>query len=220
MQENLSLKHIYRAAKDAQITKSPLILMLHGFGSNENDLYSFANELPKSCVIISVQAPYAMGFGGYSWYNLEFKANGDKVSDIPQALSSLQTLNNFIDECIKHYPIDSEKIYLLGFSQGTILSLALAANYPKKVKGIIGLSGYFNRELLLEKLDASALKHIGFFISHGIYDDVIPVNAARATRALLENENLEVAYHEYPAAHGVSPENFRDMKLWLEEALR
>ena len=196
--------------------KNPLLLLLHGYGSNEEDLFSFASELPDDSYVISVRAPYDLQPYGHAWYAIHFDADENKFSDNVQAKQSVEIIASFIDEIVKQYPIDTENVTLIGFSQGAILSYATALTYPEKISKVVALSGYFNQEILPEVIDTKAISHLKFFVSHGSVDQVIPVDWARKAKPALENLGLEVEYQEYPIGHGVSPKNFFDFKNWLQ----
>lgn len=196
--------------------KNPLLLLLHGYGSNEEDLFSFASELPQDHYVISVRAPYDLQPYGHAWYAIHFDADENKFSDNVQAKQSVELIAGFIDEVVKQYPIDAKNVTLIGFSQGAILSYATALTYPEKVAKVVALSGYFNQEIMPEVIDTKAISHLKFFVSHGSVDQVIPVEWARKAKPALENLGLETEYHEYPVGHGVAPQNFFDFKNWLQ----
>ena len=196
--------------------KNPLLLLLHGYGSNEEDLFSFASELPNDSYVISVRAPYDLQPYGHAWYAIHFDVDENKFSDNVQAKQSVELIAGFIDEIAKQYPIDAKNVTLIGFSQGAILSYATALTYPEKVAKVVALSGYFNQEIMPEVIDTKAISHLKFFVSHGSVDQVIPVEWARKAKPALENFGLEVEYHEYPVGHGVAPQNFFDFKNWLQ----
>ncbi|HCQ77380.1 MAG TPA: phospholipase, partial [Leeuwenhoekiella sp.] len=103
----------------------------------------------------------------------------------------------------------------LGFSQGCILSYAVALTYPEKIKNVIGLSGYVNEAIVTPKSDLNAYKHLSVFSSHGTVDQVIPVEAARKIAPYLATLGIESNLKEYPVGHGVAPQNFFDLKDWL-----
>jgi phospholipase/carboxylesterase len=195
--------------------QNPLLILLHGYGSNEEDLFSFATELPDDCYVISVRAPYDLQPYGHAWYAIHFDADENKFSDNAQAKESVELIASFIDEIVKQYAIDTKNVTLIGFSQGAILSYATALTYPEKIAKVVALSGYFNQDILPEVIDTKAISHLKFFVSHGSVDQVIPVEWARKAKPALENLGLEVAYHEYPIGHGVAPQNFFDFKNWL-----
>ena len=196
--------------------QNPLLILLHGYGSNEEDLFSFASELPQDHYVISVRAPYELQPYGHAWYAIHFDADENKFSDNVQAKQSVEVIGSFIEEVVKQYPINTKNVTLIGFSQGAILSYATALTYPEKVSKVVALSGYFNQDIMPEVIDKNAISHLKFFVSHGSVDQVIPVEWARKAKPALENLGLEVEYHEYPVGHGVAPQNFFDFKNWLQ----
>lgn len=215
---NLSLFHIIR---ESSITseKAPLIILLHGYGSDENDLFSFAPELPKELFIISVRAPYPLDPFGNAWYAINFDSNQNKWSNDEQAAKSRDLIAKFIDEAIENYPVKSSSVTLLGFSQGTILSYAVALNYPEKIKNVIALSGYINKEILPEQADVFSYRHLDFYCSHGTDDQVIPVQWGRQAQPFLNSLNIKNKYSEFPVGHGVSPQNFFEFREWLKNRI-
>jgi phospholipase/carboxylesterase len=213
---NLSLEYKIREPK-IKLDKNPLLLLLHGYGSNEEDLFSFATELPDEYYIISARAPYDMQYGAFAWYAINFDADENKFSDHEQAKVSRDLIAGFIDELIQNYPIDTDKISLIGFSQGAILSYAVALSYPEKVQKVVAMSGYLNLEIVHEDYLKNNFTNLKIFASHGTVDQVIPVEWARKTPSILENLGINITYKEYPIGHGVAPQNFYDFKNWLQE---
>ena len=216
--KKLSLEYLIRYPKNT--TKNPpLLVMLHGYGSNEQDLFSFAHELPDELLIISARAPLSLGFGSYAWYTIHFNNDSKNYSDIPEAKHALTKIAVFIEEIKQEYQINSNNIFLLGFSQGTILSAAFAINNPEKIQHVVALSGYINNELIHENLEEKLFKNLDFFVSHGTVDQVIPVDWARKTPKLLDDFGIKNIYHEYPVGHGVAPQNFYDLNTWIKKRL-
>lgn len=212
--KKLLLEHNYRAAKNPSETP-PAIIMLHGFGSDENDLFSFVSELPNDYAIISLKAPIKMQPYGNAWYNIYFDDSQGKFSDDEQAIASRELVSRCIDEVVELYKVDKTNITLLGFSQGTILSFAVALSYPEKVKNVIGLSGYINQEILKKGYAENDFSKLKVYTSHGSVDQVIPVQWAQKTKPFLENLNIECKYSEFPVGHGVAPQNLQELKNWL-----
>lgn len=211
---NSSLHYIVRQPKVA-VENPSLLILLHGYGSHEMDLYSFADELPDELLIVSVRAPYEMGYGGYAWYALNLDADNNKFSDLNQARESLDKIAGLIDALKQeHQP---QKTFLLGFSQGAILSYALSFLHPNKVQHVIALSGYLNSELLPEELSTTI--NTDYYVSHGTVDQVVPVEWARKSIPFIESLGLQCIYSEYPVGHGVAPQNFFSFKKWIEDRL-
>jgi len=196
-----------------------LLIMLHGYGSNEQDLFSFAQELPSELLIVSVRAPLSIGFGGYAWYSINFEADRDNFSNLEEANTALKSIDVFIEGLLDKYKPDPTRIFLMGFSQGTILSLAYALNHPGKIQHVIALSGYVNQKLIKMPLEASTYRDLDIFASHGTVDQVIPVEWARRTPEFLDKLKIEHEYKEYPVGHGVAPQNFFDLLSWIRKRL-
>ncbi len=215
--QQLQLEHQYRASNSKDPKNAPLIIMLHGYGSDENDLFSFASELPSKYAIISLKGPYSLNPHGNAWYAIHFDNVDGKWSDDNQAINSRDRVVSVINEIIEKYPVDKNNITLLGFSQGTILGLSIALSYPKKIKNIIGLSGYVNEGILKKDYHKNDFKNLNIYSSHGTLDQVIPVEWARKTKTFLSNIIPDLTYNEFPVGHGVSPQNFYDFKNWLEK---
>jgi phospholipase/carboxylesterase len=213
--KDLSLFHLIRPSKNTGAKASALFL-LHGYGSNEEDLFSFAPELPEELCIISIRAPFALQPFGYAWYSIHFDAPQGKWNDVQQAGETRERLRSFIGEAVEAYNLDENHINLLGFSQGSILSYALALSYPKQFRSVVALSGYIDQEMLLaewQKKDHSALE---VYASHGQLDPVIPISWAQQSADFLARIDLKsFQFREFPVGHGVSAENFRDFKNWL-----
>ncbi|HMC01261.1 MAG TPA: alpha/beta fold hydrolase [Flavobacteriaceae bacterium] len=217
MSNNLSLIHIVR--ESCLKENAPVLVMLHGYGSDENDLFSFASELPKELFIVSARAPYSMMPFGNAWYAINFDAGKGKWNDNEQALKSRDLIATFIDEVVATYPVSKNNVSLLGFSQGTILSYAVALTYPEKVKNIIALSGYIHQDILPENFDDKDYSHLDFYCSHGSVDQVIPVDWARKNSPFLKSLHIKHQYSEFPVGHGVAPQNFYEFKDWLTQRI-
>jgi len=217
MNKKLPLNHIYRNSTLKQ--NAPLLIMLHGYGSDENDLFSFARELPKELFVISIQAPYLLKPQGYAWYAINFDENQNKWNDNEQAKQSMDILVKCIDAACEKYPVDKNNVSVLGFSQGTILGMATALNHQTKIKNIIGLSGYINHEILPNDLKARDYSNLNFYCSHGTVDQVIPVDWARQTPEFLKSLNIKHTYSEFPTGHGIGPKNFYELKSWISNKI-
>mgnify|MGYP000312505511 CR=1 FL=1 len=183
---DLSLYHIIRESSLNE--NAPLLILFHGYGSDENDLFSFASELPEELFIISVRAPYAMQPFGNAWYAINFDAEQGKWSDTEQAKESRDLIAKFIDEAIEAYPVDANNVNLLGFSQGTILSYAVALTYPEKIKNIIALSGYVNTDNQTADVFQLNGNNLELSLSNdGVATQSVDLSSINATRTLIED---------------------------------
>lgn len=212
---NLSLEYLIREPK-IKAKKNPVLVLLHGYGSNEEDLFSFSSELPDHYYVISARAPFDLQYKSYAWYAINFDADENKFSDHNQARESRDLIAVFIDELVANFPIDSNKVTLVGFSQGAILSYAVALSYPEKIERVAAMSGYLNTEILKNDFLKNSFSKLTIFSSHGTVDQVIPVEWARKAKPFLDNLGVKTIYKEYPIGHGISPQNFYDFKNWLD----
>jgi len=213
--QNLSLEHLI---KPSSLTgKAPVIILLHGYGSDENDLFSFASELPEKYLIVSAKAPHTMQPYGNAWYEINFDADQNKFTNDEQAIESRELIVKFINEVVDNYHADSEKVTLLGFSQGAILSYSVALSYPEIINKVVALSGYIHPSIFKENYENNDFSKLKIYGSHGSIDQVIPVDWARKNKPFLENLEIDYKYSEFPVGHGVNPQNFKEFKDWLEE---
>ncbi|MDE2901581.1 MAG: alpha/beta fold hydrolase [Chloroflexota bacterium] len=198
-----------RARADAY----PTLVLLHGRGDSAAGILPLAYEFERDdLLVISVQAPLELGgvmAGGYEWYRFEQPPSVNEAT----LRASLETLAEFLDTVKASYPVDPERVVLLGFSQGAVISLGAQALGPESVAGVVALSGYFPIEV---EPGAGNLVGRPAFVAHGIHDDIIPVEAGRRTRDLLERHGVDLTYREYPMAHSVSAEEMADAQSWLE----
>lgn len=216
--KKLSLPHLVREPGREGLTAPPLLLLLHGIGSNEDDLFGLAPYLDERFRVVSARAPVALDYGGYGWFRIDFTPRG-MVADIEQAKRSLAMLSIFIDELVGAYGADGGRVYLMGFSQGAMMSLALLVTSPEKVAGVVAMSGRLPRQVLELEPDREALAGKPVLVTHGLYDPVLPIDNGHAVRDYLSELPVELKYREYPMQHEVSMESLRDVTQWLTETL-
>ena len=195
----------------------PTLVLLHGRGTNAGDLLPLAPELGgDDWLAIAPQAPYelqgALGLG-YAWYH--FKQTGQPKQ--PGFDQVLVRLDAFLDAVVAGYPVDPARVFLLGFSQGAVVSLAAGLRRPDRVAGIVALSGYLAESIHLT--DEAGAGGPPVFMGHGSLDDLIPVEAGRQAREWLAAHGVPVSYHEYPAGHTITAEELDDVRAWLAERL-
>ena len=196
---------------------SPLLLMVHGFGSNEEDLFSFSRALPSELTIVSLRGPVNIQNMGYAWYDISIDFKGNKIYDTQKAIDSRNKIVKCIDMCVSMYNTDKNNVTLMGFSQGSILVNAIALSYPKKINNVISLSGGIDPNII--DLSKSNLNKLNFYISHGTQDEVLPYNQAKESLDFLKNNNIDFEFQSYPVGHGVCPENFKAMLTWLNKKI-
>ena len=197
---------------EGKAEKNPTIILIHGYGSNAKDLFSFAPYLPKSHTIIALQAPISMGQGSYAWYPLGMNETGAVTSDVDQAWKVVDLLIENIEALSRKHALDPDDTSLFGFSQGAILSWALAFKYPEKVRRIIALSGLIHESVPMQKKPEFLA-----YAAHGTEDTVIKIDQAREYILPLSQKYDEIEYNEFNDGHTVSQENFTALMKWIDK---
>ena len=186
-----------------------LVIFLHGLGSNGDDLLQLAedrfSDILPDAHFISPNAPIELPpmptfFGfmkGYQWFDW---IPDDKEEMLRQAKKSSVILDSFIDEQLERFNLEPKNLVLIGFSQGTVMSLLTGLNREKKIGGIIGYSGaLLNREEFKSSPDICLI--------HGTMDDVVPFTAMENAKEALQNSGVRVETHAIEGlAHGINEE--------------
>lgn len=202
----------YLVREPEQITSStPILFMLHGYGSNEQDLFSFREDLPKDWILVSFRAPKATEFEGYSWFDIDFQ-NPENFIEIPQAEEAVSIILQNILAIINNYGLTDAKVHLCGFSQGGILSYVLALQNPELFNKVAIMSAYPEEKLLKNIVrEKKKLENLRFFISHGTDDAIIPLDWSSKTSELLYDLSCYFSFREYMNGHGVNQKNYIDL---------
>lgn len=211
-----SLYYLFREPKIKQ-EKPPLLILLHGVGSNEQDLFSFAEYLPEQFLVVSARAPHTLGKDSYGWYEVDFSSGKPTIRQDQAEQSRLQLIA-FIDLLKTKHVFDEQQVYFCGFSQGAILSYSAGLTRPDKIKGIALMSGR-----LLEEVKPIILKDklstLHVYISHGTNDGVLGVHYAQEANAYLKQLGLKPVYKEYTEGHSINHDMLSDLINWLKQQI-
>ncbi|WP_434557721.1 alpha/beta fold hydrolase [Pseudomonas sp. Z5-35] len=205
----------YLARADEQARNRPLVIFLHGSGSNEEDLLSLADELPKHYNYLSVRAPKSMDPGRYQWFAK--KGEGAYDGDTSDLKASGKMLLDFIEKARAKYPTDASNVYLVGFSQGAMMSYEVALRHPEVVGGIAAMGGRVLPVLRAELTPDESRRALAVFIGHGTADPIIPYQDGTDADTFLKTLALEPEFHAYPGlGHNISALEVKDLRAWLE----
>ena len=196
----------------------PTILTLHGRGANALDLLGLA---PYICggrfLIICPQGPLEIPIGpeasGYAWYPMSMGG----PPDIASMLASRQRLQQFLDECLARYPIDAEKLAILGFSQGGVMAYSLALAHPDRFAALAALSSWLPPELVPHLSLSDSAQALPTLVQHGTQDSTIEVERARHSVEILRQARIPLTYREYEMGHEIRPRSLSDLSAWLDE---
>jgi phospholipase/carboxylesterase len=194
-----------------EVCPHPTLILLHGRGTDENDLLDLASSFDSRLLVVSIRAPFKFPYGGYTWFDLDEQSgvNAD------QLIEGCDALIKCLDDIQQKYLVDLSRIFLFGFSMGAMISLTVSLCNPKRFKGIVAHSG------LLPQIDKlkyrwNDLNEISFFIAHGTYDPIVPVEMSRQTHQRLVDAKADVLYREYPIQHMICEESLIDAATWLQ----
>lgn len=212
----MELKYLLREPQNITST-TPLLILLHGYGSNEEDLFSFISDLPSDWLVVSFRAPLDTDFGGYAWYNIDFN-NPDNFIDTDQARQALKAIMEAIEKIKSQYNLTESNTHVAGFSQGGVLTYALALTYPKYFKKVVCMSTYPDPKLLTQiSTNKKDFQHMTFFISHGAEDAVIPLEWGRKAADLLYDLSAYFTFREYMSGHGINQKNYMDLMEFFKK---
>jgi phospholipase/carboxylesterase len=208
---------IYKVNQPSKKTeKTPVIIMLHGYGSNEEDLFALARSFDDRFITFSLRAPFVADGQGYSWYKLDFLPQKQFNYDYKQAKESRAKILSFISNACKAYKADSTQVFIMGFSQGAIMAYEVALSKPEKIKGVVALSGKLLDETKKTKTDAIILSEVKFFIAHGSMDNVIDFKEGEDASKFLQSKKNNVSFKSYEMPHSINGKELNDIKIWLK----
>jgi phospholipase/carboxylesterase len=187
----------------------PGLLMLHGRGADEHDLLGLAGALDPRLLVVSARAPLPLGWG-HHWYELLDIGR----PDLETFARSLSLLHEFIPQVVAGYNIDPQRLYLLGFSQGAMMSGAVVLTRPELAAGAVLLSGYLPLHAG-PPIQEERLAGYPFFVAHGSHDPVIPVAFGREARDFLTRAGTDLTYREYPSDHRIVEPELAEVAAWL-----
>jgi phospholipase/carboxylesterase len=218
-QQQLSLVHLVREPSVRTEAPPPLLLLLHGVGSYEGDLMALAPYLDGRFFVVSARAPITLGPGSYAWYHVNFSGDDRIVQDPEEGMRSRELILRFVQECVEAYALDPSQVYLMGFSQGAIMSLATVLHQPERFAGLVAMSGRVVPDLVRDMAPPERLAGLPVLVIHGTRDEVLPIHNGRGIRSMLEKLPVNLTYHEYDMAHQITGESLEEVTSWLAARL-
>jgi phospholipase/carboxylesterase len=225
LSESLLIKHLARPPDAPHGARAPLLMLLHGVGSNEEDLFNLAPQLDPRFYVLSLRGHYEIAPNQFGWYERAFTPMGHEPN-VEQAESSRRNLAEFIVQAVEHYEADPDLVFLMGFSQGASLCLASLLTEPRNIKGVVSIAGRLLAALFKpgspmggKLADAPDLAKRALFLGHGISDQTTPIEMARGAEKILSRAPLEMTYREYEMGHEIGERCLREMDVWLRTQL-
>ncbi|MPS72644.1 MAG: phospholipase [Chryseobacterium sp.] len=191
--------------------ETPILFMLHGYGSNEEDLFGFVPTLPEDWIVVSFRAPKDSNYGGYAWFDINFNEPYNFL-DENEGNEAVKLVMENIMSVSNRYGLTNNPTHLCGFSQGGIIVYSLALQYPDMFSKIACLSSFPEDKMLKHIVkDKKRYEKLRFFISHGTDDAVIPLEWGRKAADLLYDLSAYFSFREYMSGHGVNQKNYLDL---------
>ena len=190
------------------------LVLFHGRGADELDLYPLLDYLDPECRLLGVtpRGPFSFPPGGAHWYQLQEVGFPDRET----FLASYDEVGGWLDSYLAEHAITHDKTVLGGFSQGAVMaySFGLASGRPRPA-ALIALSGFIPTVDGFE-LDLTEIPPVA--IGHGTFDPVISVEFGRQARKVLEEAGASILYREYPLSHAIDPNFLVELRAWLAQA--
>ncbi|MGY1446975.1 alpha/beta hydrolase [Pseudomonas chlororaphis] len=212
LHDDLPLLYLEQAPADSR--DRPLVIFLHGYGSNEEDLFGLKDGLPADYTYLSVRAPQTVEEGSYQWFHKQGEGAYDGVT--AELADSAKLIDEFVRQALAKYHTRADRVFLVGFSQGAIMAYELGLRHPQAVRGIAALSGKILPVLRSQLKSGEGLERLAIFIAHGTADMRLPYSDGSEADSLLRGLGLAPQFHAYPGiGHTISDTELQDLNRWL-----
>ena len=202
------------------------LIVLHGLGADGKDFVPIAQELDlRSIGPVRFVFPHAPirtvtlngGMAMRAWYDI-LGTDLVRREDEPGLRASAAEVQALIDREVAR-GIPSERIVLMGFSQGCAMTLLTGLRSPQRLAGLVGLSGYLPlaQTTATERSDANRL--VPIFLAHGRQDPMVQLARGTASRDALQALGYQIEWHDYAMPHSVCAEEIADLNRWLLKVL-
>ena len=213
---DLPLHSLHRPAA-AQIAEPWLLVLMHGVGSNEQDLFGLAPYIPETFHVVSLRAPYRMGPNANAWFEFGVNPDGSRTIDEEQEIASRALVVQTVEALTRQLNVPASRVIVGGFSQGGIMSLSVLLTKPDLVAGAMALHSRLLPEVLSQVAPASAFAGKQLWVSQGLQDNVIPVANGHFIVKQVEPLGLNLTYREFEGAHEIRPQELTALVAWLQQ---
>ncbi|KIQ36212.1 phospholipase [Variovorax paradoxus] len=214
-QLHLPLKFLEHSAQ-ANVREPWLLVLMHGVGSNEQDLFGLARLMPPQFHVLSLRAPYVLSPDAYAWFEFGVLPNGERQIDEAQERESRFLVGEMIESAAQQLGVPPERIVVGGFSQGGIMALSLLLTQPAKLRAAMVWHSRLLSQVVPHIAPPEAFEGKALWVSHGSADNVIPPGAAQVTRELARTLPLALSGSDFPGAHEIRPAELQGSIAWLQ----
>ena len=211
----LPLTFLQRPA--AATTPRPwLLVLMHGVGSNEQDLFGLAPQIPERFHVLSLRAPFRMGPGSHAWFDFSIEPSGERTINEAQEAQSRTLVAQTVESAAAQLGIPPDRVVVGGFSQGGIMALSLLLSRPELMRAALVWHSRLLAQIVPHIAPADAFHGKHLWLSHGTQDNVIPLAAAQSIRRQVQTLPLRLSYEEFNSAHEIRPAELAHTVTWLQ----
>lgn len=201
---------------NAGVREPWLLVLMHGVGSNEQDLFGLARLMPPQFHVLSLRAPYVLSPDAYAWFEFQVLANGERHINEEQERESRFLIGEMIASASQQLGVAPERVVVGGFSQGGIMALSLLLTQPAKVRAAMVWHSRLLPQVVPHIAPPEAFEGKALWVSHGSADNVIAPSAAQATRELARGLPLALSGADFPGGHEIRPAELQGTLAWLQ----
>ncbi len=198
------------SAPERERGKRPLLVLMHGYGSHEGDLFGMSPALPLGPVIASLRAPIPEN-GGWAWFSRADNALGEPYPEFVDAAAGL--VLDWLDT------LEYTTVSLLGFSQGAAVALQLNRAAPGRFAATVSLSGFVASGVHVGDAELERLRPPVFW-GRGTADTMIPTSSVDRTAAWLPDHSTATIHIYEELGHAISPQELKDFSVFLHDSLK
>ncbi len=192
-----------------QSGQKSLLILLHGKGSNEEALQEDGEAIAPESILLSLRAPIRLGRIAFAWFQ-----------DLSEAGTVLENLSEAIQEIASTENIPLHRVFVLGFSQGAILTLGLYLQGKLTLGGYLACSGRVLPEFASFARSRGRLpKDRAIFLAHGTNDEILPISFAHQTRDLIAELQGDLTYRESAYSHRIPEAVDLEARAWIDERM-
>ncbi|KAF1047096.1 alpha/beta hydrolase [Xylophilus sp.] len=192
-----------------------LLVLMHGVGSNERDLFGFAPYVPPQFHVLSLRAPFTVGPDSHAWFDFTVHPDASRTIDAAQERAARDLVERTVQQAAQQRGIPPARVVVGGFSQGGIMALTLLLTAPQHIGAALAWHSRLLPEAASARAPREAFAGKALWVSHGTEDGVIPLAQAHAIRDAAAALPLALTYREFPGAHEIRPAELSQTVQWL-----
>jgi phospholipase/carboxylesterase len=209
----MTLPFLERPPKVEVDGPAPLIFLLHGRANPPEVIYSIEGLIDQRLHVIAIRGTYDCALGGYEWFRPTEGARSDSIADDDRFYESEQLLTDQISQMIAGRPVDPEKVFVLGFSQGAAMSFFLGLRAKLKIRGVVPMSGFLPKPI---ESWPTVSTDSQFLVTHGTQDEVLPPEISKKAHDFLVSRGVQSEYFEYRGRHKMSLQCLKHVNGWMK----